>query len=66
MVDVDALKEFLTKEAANSTWGDDPDFMVDDCAAGNINDAYYGGTDDGGTLMARRILEKFFKDEGLS
>ena len=30
--------------------------MIDDCAAGNIDDAYYAGSSDGEILLAREIL----------
>ena len=50
------LKARLEKLAASECWSDDPDFMVDDYAAGNIDDAYYGGEHSGEVRLAREIL----------
>jgi hypothetical protein len=46
------LKSIADKKA----WCDDEDFMVNDYAGGNIDDAYSGGYDDGEIIMARHIL----------
>lgn len=46
----------LIKTAKESAWCDNEEFMVDDYAAGNIDDAYYGGCTDGEILLARQIL----------
>jgi hypothetical protein len=35
---------------------DRDDFAPDDIAAGNIDDAYYGGSNDGEILFARELL----------
>lgn len=53
------MKAHLTALAARKCWSDDKEFMVDDYAGGNIADAYSGGADDGETLLARSLLEKF-------
>ena len=50
------LKARLEKLAASECWSDDPDFMVDDYAGGNIDDAYYGGEHSGEVRLAREIL----------
>ncbi len=55
-------KEKLQKLAARKNWSDDPDFVVDDYAGGNIDDAFYGGTDDGETNLARQLLKEFFTE----
>lgn len=56
-----ALKEHLMDIAKKKAWSDDEEFMVDDYAGGNIDDAYYGGASDGEVLLARQILEEFFE-----
>lgn len=53
------MKEKLEKLAAKKCWCDDEEFMVDDYAAGNIDDAYCGGADDGEVLLARALLDEF-------
>jgi len=53
---MDKVLELLRKIAKQQTWYDDPDFLVCDYAGGNIDDAYYGGTTDGETRLARGIL----------
>lgn len=55
-VGVTELKAFLQKTADKTAWLDDKEFMVDDYAGGNIDDAYSGGVSDGEILMAREIL----------
>ena len=56
------LKEMLQKMAKLRVWSDDPDFMVDDYAAGSIDDAYYGGVSDGEVCLARHILKELEKE----
>lgn len=53
------LKTELEKLAKRKCWCDDEDFMIDDYAGGNIDDAYYGGSADGETLLARELLKTF-------
>ena len=53
------MKAKLEKLAARTCWNDDKDFMVDDYAGGNIDDAYYGGNRDGETDLARELLAEF-------
>jgi hypothetical protein len=48
------LKKLARKRAHIDREG----FMVDDCAAGNIDDAYYAGSSDGEILLAREILSE--------
>lgn len=50
------LKETIEKLAAKSAWFDDEEFMVDDYAGGNIDDAYQGGIKDGRVELARELL----------
>jgi len=55
-MDVTQLKEFLQKIADKTAWQDDKEFIPDDYAGGNIDDAYNGGVSDGEILMAKEIL----------
>lgn len=50
-------KEYLEKLAADEAWCDDDNFLVDDFAGGNEDDAYHGGYRDGQIKLAREILE---------
>jgi hypothetical protein len=52
----DALK-IISKKAEEPLAQDEEDFMIDDYAAGNIDDAYSLGMDAGQTLFARDILK---------
>lgn len=56
-MDIIELKAFLQKSADKTAWQDDKEFMVDDYAGGNFDDAYNGGVSDGEILMCREILE---------
>lgn len=53
----DSEIEKLVDCARRKCWADDPEFMVDDYAAGNIDDAYFGGNEDGYAQCARDTLE---------
>ena len=57
------MKEMLERLAARKCWCDDEEFMVEDYAAGNVEDAYDGGCDDGKSLLARNLLVSFKLDE---
>lgn len=57
------LKEYLQTLATQVAWDDDEDFIADDYAGGNQDDAFYGGQRSGEILLARELLEKYFKDE---
>ena len=46
----------LKKLAQERAHTDREGFMIDDCAAGNIDDAYYAGSSDGEIGLAREIL----------
>jgi hypothetical protein len=48
--------EKLKLLAEKRCWSDDENFMVDDYAGGNEDDAYYGGVDTGEIWLAREIL----------
>lgn len=48
--------DMLKKLARKTAWSDDEEFMVDDYAGGNEDDAYYGGQRDGEIALARKIL----------
>ena len=56
-MDVTELKVFLQKTAGKAAWQDDKEFVPDDYAGGNIDDAYNGGVSDGEILVCREILE---------
>ena len=51
------LLERLKHLAADTAWCDDADFLVDDYAGGNEDDAYYGGYRDGEILLARAVIQ---------
>lgn len=55
-------KEFINKLeilAKRVCWSDNlEDFNPMDYSGGNYDDAYYGGTSDGETLLAREILSE--------
>lgn len=53
------LLEYLKKLAARETWYDDGDFNPCNFSGGNYDDAYYGGSEDGRTELAREILASF-------
>ena len=50
------LRARLEELAARGCWLDDPEFVVDDYAGGNIDDAFAGGERSGETNLAREIL----------
>ena len=58
MRNTDLYKHLLevSKERSNS---DDGDFHVYDICAGNIDDAYYEGVNDGRIELARALLDLF-------
>lgn len=51
------LRKFLENLASKESWEDEPDFIVDDFAGGNVDDAYDGGFRSGRTILAREILD---------
>ena len=53
------MKMMLEELAAQTCWCDDEDFVVDDYAGGNVDDAYSGGNRDGEVELARSLLQKF-------
>lgn len=53
------IKEMAIKEIAS----DEEDFMVDDYAGGNIDDAYYLGFEDGQVSFARSIVEALGREK---
>ena len=53
------MKAKLEKLASRKCWNDDEDFMVDNYAGGNNDDAYNGGSLDGETALARELLAEF-------
>lgn len=53
------LREILEAHAKREAWSDDPQFNPCEYSGGNYDDAYYGGVDDGCTILACRILQDF-------
>lgn len=53
------LRALLEAAAKTEIGCDNDDFMVDDYAGGNIDDAYSLGIDHGEVLFARELLKKF-------
>lgn len=53
------IKEMAIKEIAS----DEEDFMVNDYAGGNIDDAYYLGFEDGQVSFARSIVEALGREK---
>ena len=47
----------IKKVAERRCWSDDPNFLIDDYAAGNEDDAYYGGEQAGEVQFARTLLD---------
>lgn len=55
---LEQLRTLVAKTAAEQGWSDDgEDFMVDDYAGGNVDDAYSGGVRDGKIGFAREIAK---------
>lgn len=54
--DMEKLLQLIRSTAAETARSDDEDFMVQDYAGGNIDDAYEMGVDDGGIQFARTLL----------
>lgn len=61
MIDVEKLQEKLKGIASCECWRDNKDFTPYDYSGGNIDDAYYGGNQDGGVELARILLKDFFE-----
>jgi hypothetical protein len=59
---IERLKAELQRLAAKKAWCDAEQFFVDDYAGGNINDAYYGGCNDGEIILARQLLDMWDVD----
>lgn len=55
------MKRMLEEIASQGCWGDneEEDFMVNDYAGGNIDDAFYGGAISGRVILARELLDQF-------
>lgn len=58
------LKAKLGQLASRKCWSDDSDFIAYDYSGGNLDDAYYGGWEDGKTALARALLAEFGGAEG--
>lgn len=56
----DFLHQELVKLAAKELPEDNKDFVVDDYAGGNIDDAYDMGSRAGEVRLARELLEKYY------
>ena len=58
-MNIGKLIAYLRKIGDQEVWSDDPKWQgANDYAGGNIDDAYYGGYDDGRIVLAREILTK--------
>jgi hypothetical protein len=56
------LVDFLQKIIDGGCWDtDEEDFIVDDYAGGNVDDAFSGGVDVGRVELAQNLLERFNK-----
>jgi hypothetical protein len=53
------MKAKLEKLAARKCWSDDENFIVDEYAGVNMDDAYCGGSSDGKAVLARELLAEF-------
>jgi hypothetical protein len=54
------LKELLPdlrEQAKEKCWSDNKGWEINDCAGGNIDDAYWGGDHDGDICRVRSILK---------
>jgi len=48
----------LKKLAGRECWCDDMNFSAFDYCGGNFDDAYYGGADDGESLLSKEVLKE--------
>jgi hypothetical protein len=55
------LKDKLECLAKKECWTDSEDFNPCEFSGGNYDDAYFGGTTDGKTYLAREILKEYYK-----
>lgn len=55
------VKNYLEDLAIKKTWIDSEDFNPMEMSGGNFDDAYSSGLNDGETLLARKLLETYFK-----
>lgn len=53
----DVFVQKIKEIAEQRCWSDDPEFLVDDYAGGNEDDAYYGGERAGEVQFARTVLD---------
>jgi hypothetical protein len=56
LIDLFPMVEMIREIAAKTARYDAEDFMIDDYAGGNIDDAFRMGQEDGEILFARRLL----------
>ena len=49
--------------AKRKCWCDNEEFIAEDWAGGNFDDAYSGGVDDGYAMLAQEILESLDQKE---
>jgi hypothetical protein len=54
----DEVLKLIKETAAKEANTDREDFIVDDVAGGNVDDAYSAGCDDGEIWFARTLLKK--------
>lgn len=53
--------ELIEAKSLKEKGSDDEDFSINDCAGGNIDDAYFLGFDDGQISFARALKETLNK-----
>lgn len=59
---LDQIKKQLTELANLPTLTDEEEFDIDGHCAGQTDDAYYSGQNDGEILLARDLLNMFFAE----
>lgn len=55
---MDKILEVIKKYAAKQSVSDQEDFIINDYASGNIDDAFWLGYEDGVIIFARELLKK--------
>lgn len=56
---LDSVLEYLKALARHECRHQGDDFIPSECFGGNFDDAYWGGTEDGATDLARQLLTEF-------
>lgn len=58
---MNAIIARLQSLASQKCWSDNEEFMVNDYAGGNLNDAFSGGVAEGEIQLARDLLDELEK-----